>query len=280
MASPKEHTSSVDVVCLADDLDAPFDPAGNRRTHERLKPGDVSWLKGARVKYGPDVHVIDISAGGVLLETENALTQNSNIVLELTGGASPIVLPSKVLRCRIASLGEILRYQGACAFRKPLPLGDVRKPAQSSVEEAVRRSIARDTQAASAASWQKVIARYRDGRMVSGFTNDFHPSKPQLHVSANPRHGNSTLIPIVQLKALFFVREFTGDPTRVERKDFVDPPQGRKIEITFHDNEVLVGSTLGYRREGHGFFVQPADAGSNNLRVFVTTAGMRHARFL
>jgi hypothetical protein len=279
MGSSTLH-ESVEVLCLADDLDAPFDQSANRRTHQRLKPTDVAWLKGARVKYGSEVRVLDISSGGMLLETDNALSQNSNIVLELTGGVSPILMPSKVLRCRVASLGEILRYQGACAFRKPLSLGAIKTTAQRVEAEAVQRAVAREAQAVNAASWQKVIARYRDGRMISGYTNDFHPTKPQLHVSTNPRQGDATLIQVGQLKALFFVREFLGDPTRVERKDFVDPPQGRKIEITFHDNEVLVGSTLGYRREGHGFFVQPADLRSNNLRVFVTTAGMRHARFL
>jgi hypothetical protein len=50
--------------------------------------------------------------------------------------------------------------------------------------------------------------------------------------------------------------------------------------VTFHDAEVLVGSTLGYRGEGNGFFVHPADSRSNNLRVFVTAAGMRDIRFL
>ena len=134
--------------------------------------------------------------------------------------------------------------------------------------------------AAPNAGWQKVVARFNDGRIVCGYTNDFHPSKTQLHLSPNPRQGDSTLIPLSQLKALFFVREFTGDPTRVETKDFSEPPQGRKMEVTFHDNEVMVGSTLGYRGAGNGFFLQPADPRSNNLRVFVTPAGMQQVRFL
>jgi hypothetical protein len=66
----------------------------------------------------------------------------------------------------------------------------------------------------------------------------------------------------------------------VDRKDFTNPPQGRKVEITFHDDEVLLGTTLGYRSEGHGFFVQPADRDSNNLRVFVTASGIQRFRFV
>jgi len=277
MASPELHKASVQVICLADELEAPIDAAANRRNHARLKPTDLAWLKSARFKYGSDVRVLDISAGGMLLETDKALTQDSSIVVELAGGASPILIPSRVLRCRVASLGEILTYQGACAFKRPLTLPEFASSPRA--QHAVQRAVEQEA-AQSPASWQKVIARYRDGRIMSGYTNDFHPTKPQLHLSPNPRRGESALIPVAQLKALFFVREFTGDPTLVERKVFVDRPQGRKIEVTFHDNEVLVGSTLGYRREGHGFFVQPADARSNNLRVFVTTSGMRHVRFL
>ena len=58
--------------------------------------------------------------------------------------------------------------------------------------------------------------------MVRGYTDDFHPSKTQLHLSANPRQAESTFIPLSQLKALFFVREFAGDPTLVETKVFGD----------------------------------------------------------
>lgn len=194
---------------------------------------------------------------------------------ELHGPESPILVPSRVLRCRSASLGEILKYQGACTFKRPLTLPEL------TARRAVRREvhIARPA-AAPNIGWQKVIARFIDGRIVAGYTNDFHPTKQQLHLFPNPRQGESTFIPLTGLKALFFVREFSGDPTLIESKDFVDPPQERKVEVTFHDNEVMVGSTLGYRGDGNGFFLHPADGRSNNLRVFVTAAGLRRTRFL
>jgi len=56
--------------------------------------------------------------------------------------------------------------------------------------------------------------------------------------------------------------------------------QGRRMEVTFHDNEIIIGSTLSYRGAGNGFFLQPADPRSNNLRVFVTPAGLQQVRFL
>ena len=278
MASPELHTSLGQVVCLADEVEIDVDASANRRTHERLKPRDLRWLQGARLKYGADVRVLDISVGGILLESDRALTRDANVIVELTGPANPILVPSRVLRCRVASLGEILKYQGACVFKKPLTMPELVTPMHRLPTAAIARVAQESTR--SAAAWQKVIARFHDGRLLAGYTNDFHPTKPQLHLSPNPRLGDSTFVPVSQLKALFFVREFTGDPTLVERKDFMAPPQGRRVEVTFQDNEVLVGSTLGYRGEGNGFFVHPADPRSNNLRVFVTAAGMRQMRFL
>ena len=52
------------------------------------------------------------------------------------------------------------------------------------------------------------------------------------------------------------------------------------MEVTFSDNEVMVGSTLSYGIEGHGFFLRPADPRSNNLSVFVTATGMQQIRLL
>jgi Family of unknown function (DUF6982)/PilZ domain len=276
MASAELHKRSLEVVCIDDSMEITVEPESNRRVHERLKASDLHWLRGARLKYGADIRVLDISAGGMLLETEKALAPDANVVVELTGPESPILVPSRVLRCRTASLGDILKYQGACAFRRPLTIPELTAKLTGRTQPPATAARA----AAPNIGWQKVVARFNDGRMVCGYTNDFHPSKTQLHLSLNPRQGQSTVIPLSQLKALFFVREFTGDPTRVETKVFSETAQGRKMEVTFHDNEIIVGSTLSYRGAGNGFFLQPADPRSNNLRVFVTAAGMQQVRFL
>jgi hypothetical protein len=81
------------------------------------------------------------------------------------------------------------------------------------------------------------------------------------------------------LKAVFFVREFGGNPDHIERKSFEEPSHGRRIEVTLLDNEVLVGTTLNYRSESTGFFIIPADARGNNLRVFVVSSAVRQVRF-
>jgi hypothetical protein len=67
---------------------------------------------------------------------------------------------------------------------------------------------------------------------------------------------------------------------RVDRHEFGAALQGRKVAVTFHDGEILLGSTLGYKGEGQGFFVHPADPRSNNLRVFVAPGATQQVKFL
>jgi hypothetical protein len=84
------------------------------------------------------------------------------------------------------------------------------------------------------------------------------------------------------LKAVYFVRDFAGDPQYRERKKFLDgekPPQGRKVEVTFKDGEMLVGTTLGYDPHRSGFFIFPVDPQGNNLRVFAVVKSVAKVRF-
>jgi hypothetical protein len=244
------------------------------RSHLRLGRDDIRWLRSARLKYGPDVRVIDISAGGILVETDGQLRPDSNIVFELSGPTTSVPVPSKVLRCRVAAFADVTRFEGACVFKRTLE-----------IPELVKQAIAKNTPApvagkTNAASWQTVVARFLDGRLVRGYTADFHPSKPQLHLSAEPYSNDTLFLPLSDLKALFFVRDFAGDQTRVDGNEFGATIQGRKVAVTFHDCETLMGTTLNYRGEGNGFFVQPADARSNNLRVFVAPGAAPQVRFL
>jgi hypothetical protein len=276
MAISELRPPNTQVVCLADSIVEPYEDS-ERRGYLRLAPDDVRWLRSARLKYGPDVRVLDISVGGILVETGGQLRPDSNIVFELAGPTSSILVPSKVLRCRAATFEDVMRYQGACAFKRPLEIPDLFKQA---IAKGTAATPVVEPKHAGSATWQKVVARFRDGRLVRGYTADFHPSKLQLHLSVEP-HSNHTLsLSLEQLKALFFVRDFNGDEMRVDRHEFGAAPQGRKVAVTFHDGETLIGSTFGYRGEGNGFFVHPADARSNNLRVFVAPGATQLVRFL
>jgi hypothetical protein len=130
--------------------------------------------------------------------------------------------------------------------------------------------------------WNRIVVRYLDGHLLKGYCQDFHPARPTFHVSPATVGLDTTpvLVPMAQLKAIFFVRDFAGNPQRVERKEFEKTNQGRRIEVTFLDDEVLLGSTLGYRPDGTGFFVTPADSEGNNIRVYVLHGAIRHIRYV
>jgi hypothetical protein len=130
----------------------------------------------------------------------------------------------------------------------------------------------------------KMVVRFADGKMKKGYSQDFFANKPVFHLIKNITgdSGEPEEIRLADLKAVFFVKTFDGDPDYKERKDFTetDSPQGRKVEVAFTDGEVLQGSVLGYNPKEIGFFLFPVDPRSNNLRVFVVNTAVKKIRFL
>jgi Family of unknown function (DUF6982) len=127
----------------------------------------------------------------------------------------------------------------------------------------------------------KVVARYLDGRLLKGYTYDFRPDRRAFHVFVD-RQASADPVPIVvaELKALFSVRDFAGNPRYTERKTV--PPHstraGQATEVGFSDGEVLVGFVTPMPDDEQGFFLVPADPASNNLRVFVPRRAVQSLR--
>jgi hypothetical protein len=152
-------------------------------------------------------------------------------------------------------------------------------------EEATGLPVAAETDARPGSlphGWHRVVVRYTDGRLLHGFSNDFHPSHAcfQFSPSVGCPAGERLMVPIARLKAVFFVKDLQGDQNRVDAQMFDHAPRGRKVQLTFRDGEVMTGSTLGYKPNEQGFFVVPADSRGNNLRAYVVTAAIRHIRII
>jgi len=129
----------------------------------------------------------------------------------------------------------------------------------------------------------KVVVRYVDGRVVKGTTQDFFPNKDRFHLLSDTTVLEEPAEVLIRdLKAVFFVKDFGGNPGYNERKEYNngDKAQGRKVEILFVDGEKLVGSTLGYDPNRLGFFLFPVDPESNNMRVFAVTAAVKNVRYI
>lgn len=128
----------------------------------------------------------------------------------------------------------------------------------------------------------RVVAHFQDGRMLKGLTNDFLPAKTSFHLlpEGGPAGAKAEAVTVAQLKALFFVKSFEGDP---QHQRITEPPQGgpgRRLRVVFKDGEVLVGTTQGYDRTRPGFFVVPVDPADNNERCFVVAAATQEVSFL
>jgi hypothetical protein len=130
----------------------------------------------------------------------------------------------------------------------------------------------------------KIVARYRDGRTLKGTTQNFFPNRPVFHVNRQGKTAPGDVIEVnlEELKAVFFVKDFLGNAKHVERKKLSpgDQLQGRLMEVTCKDGEVIVGSTTGYDPKRPGFFLFPIDPSANNVRVYVVASSVRTARFV
>jgi hypothetical protein len=130
----------------------------------------------------------------------------------------------------------------------------------------------------------RVVVHYQDGRILKGSTSDFVPAKDHFHLAeTDAAQGTKpTYVSLLELKALFFVKEFAGKPGYKDRMDFVAAKVsiGRKIQVTFKDGEVLLGTTQGYQPGRSGFFVVPADPESNIDRCFVVSNATSDIHFL
>jgi hypothetical protein len=121
----------------------------------------------------------------------------------------------------------------------------------------------------------KLIARFTDGRLVKGTTLDFAPSKSLFHMTvATAPAGTPFPIRTEELKALFYVRDYDGNPAHVEKRVTDVPVESgeHRIQASFKDGEVLAGTTTAYHEGVSGFFLKPADPESNNTLCYVFTA--------
>jgi hypothetical protein len=98
---------------------------GDRRQYRRFSARELPGLQAARIKSGPNVALVDVSAGGALLESDTQLQPESEALLELVGNSRHTVVPIRVVRCHLAALNGSPRYLGACAFKKPLDLDEL-----------------------------------------------------------------------------------------------------------------------------------------------------------
>ena len=128
----------------------------------------------------------------------------------------------------------------------------------------------------------KVVVAFLNGARIKGCAYDFSALKESFNLrpQEDPLQGQGIKVEMKDLKAVFFVKDFSGNPEYHESLRADAPMHGRKIEVTFIDGEKMVGRTEGYNPQRLGFFVFPTDPKSNNIRIFVVIRNTRQVRFV
>jgi hypothetical protein len=79
-----------------------------------------AWLRGVRGTLRPGCHValVDLSAGGALVQAGRPLRPGARVHLQLTTGARSTAVAAHVLRCAVWALDPTggVTYQGALRF--------------------------------------------------------------------------------------------------------------------------------------------------------------------
>ena len=125
---------------------------------------------------------------------------------------------------------------------------------------------------------QKVVVHHLDKTLKRGHARFFFHIQDVMEMT--DLEGNNHHIDLSTVKAIFFVKDFDGDPSYGERKEFKgdSPVFGQRIEFTFIDGEMMLGRAMGYRPEEKGFFFKSADPKSNNEVIFVPVSALKQVQ--
>jgi len=126
----------------------------------------------------------------------------------------------------------------------------------------------------------RIVVRFKDGRLLKGYTLDFLPVKDTFHLISEQEEDKGKVYEIEteKLKAIFFVKTLKGNKDYIEKKRFeeVDTSslQGVKIKVEFPDGEIIRGKSFVFSTKKDGFFVFPVDPNSNNERIYIMSSAV------
>ncbi len=126
-------------------------------------------------------------------------------------------------------------------------------------------------------SLHKVIVRTRDGEVIPGFANQ---DRIKTTLKIITQQGKEQTFSLNKLKAVFFVKDFQGNPEYDEIK-FLNKQSVSSmiwVRVEFFDGEVLEGKILNNMEliSSPGFFLSPSDQDTNNKRVYVVKSALKN----
>jgi len=128
---------------------------------------------------------------------------------------------------------------------------------------------------------RKVIIRKLNGEIVKGFVEpSMDPASPKENsVTISSLTEEVIHVPKSEIKALFFVRKFSGNKEYSEVKFFESQPRidGLWVRLYFFDNEAIEGivaNSMNFLMED-GFYLKPPDPNSNNRLMYVVKSALK-----
>ncbi len=126
-------------------------------------------------------------------------------------------------------------------------------------------------------SLHKVIVRTRDGEVIPGFANQDRVKKTLKIIT---QRGKERTFSLDKLKAVFFVKDFQGNPEYDEIKFLNKQTVSSMIwvRVEFFDGEVLEGKISNNMDLicSPGFYLSPSDQDTNNKRVYVIKSSLEN----
>lgn len=115
----------------------------------------------------------------------------------------------------------------------------------------------------------KLVVHGNDGRILKGYSADFSPGVPYFHLATLQRPSDAEKIWLENQKAVFFVRDFSGDPARVDHALRPAGRNGGTVVVTFKDGERMYGTAESIGGHRTGFFLYPSDPSSNTIKAYL-----------
>jgi PilZ domain len=98
------------------------DRAPDRRGMRRLEALEEHGIVSASVRPGHRARLIDVAAGGALIETSHRLLPGTSVELQVETGTDRAHIRGQVLRCAVVRVRPTwVCYRGAIAFDRHLP---------------------------------------------------------------------------------------------------------------------------------------------------------------
>jgi hypothetical protein len=128
---------------------------------------------------------------------------------------------------------------------------------------------------------RKVIVRKLNGEILKGYAEQSPDSMSSKDggITITSLTEETICVPKSEIKALFFVRKFSGNKEYAEVKFFESQPRidGLWVRVYFFGNEAIEGivaNSISFLLED-GFYLKPPDPNSNNRLMYVVKSALK-----